>query len=181
MGDFKRGGGKRFNGPGERFAKRGNDRGFGGGGQGGRGGFGGGRDSRGPVTMHQAICSKCGKPCEVPFRPSGDKPVFCNDCFVRKDGGDRSNNRGGDRFSPKGRGDFKPSFKPEFKNTTGGGGNDELKRQIESLNVKMDKLIRIMESGSGTKPAVADKKSKAVVKKVPATKTKKTTKKTSKK
>lgn len=180
MGDFKRGGGKRFNGPGERFAKRG---GFGGGDRGGRGGFGGDRDSRGPVTMHQAICSKCGKPCEVPFKPSGDKPVFCNDCFVKKDGGGRDrgrDSRGQERFGGN-RNNFKPSFKPEFKSNTGGSGNDELKRQIENLNSKMDKLIRIMEGFPNTKPVIAEKKTKAETKKSPITKTKKVTKKTSKK
>ena len=51
-----------------------------------KGGFKGGRrddrGDRGPVTMHSAICASCGKPCEVPFRPSGDKPVYCRDCFA---------------------------------------------------------------------------------------------------
>jgi CxxC-x17-CxxC domain-containing protein len=31
--------------------------------------------------MHKATCSDCGKECEVPFKPSGDKPVRCQDCF----------------------------------------------------------------------------------------------------
>lgn len=73
---------------------------FGGGGRsggrsfGGGGGYGGGRGgdrgSRGPMEMHQATCADCGKSCEVPFRPSGTKPVFCSSCFKAKDnGGDR--------------------------------------------------------------------------------------------
>ena len=45
---------------------------------GGQGGFR--RDSNRP-QMHQAICAECGKRCEVPFRPTGDKPVYCSDCF----------------------------------------------------------------------------------------------------
>jgi len=45
-----------------------------------QGGFGGGR--RDSVReMHSATCSSCGKACQVPFRPSGDKPVYCSDCF----------------------------------------------------------------------------------------------------
>ena len=172
MGDFKRGGGKRFNGPGERYARANNA----------RGGFGGGnRESRGPVTMYQAICSKCGKSCEVPFRPSGDKPVYCNDCFVRKDGGDRNNDRGRDRFPEKNRGNFKPAFKPEYKNNVGGGGNDALKRQIENLNVKMDKLITLMEGARTTKPTETIKKIRLASKKVPLAKTKKSAKKSVKK
>jgi CxxC-x17-CxxC domain-containing protein len=39
-------------------------------------------------AMHQAVCSKCGKDCEVPFRPSGDKPVLCRDCFRAEGGGE---------------------------------------------------------------------------------------------
>jgi len=42
------------------------------------------RGSRGPVEMHKAICDNCGKECEVPFRPSKDKPVYCDDCFGEK-------------------------------------------------------------------------------------------------
>ncbi len=45
----------------------------------GGGGGGGGRPE-----MHQVVCSECGKDCEVPFKPTGDKPVYCNDCFRNK-------------------------------------------------------------------------------------------------
>ena len=40
----------------------------------------GGRDN-GPRQMYDAICSECGKACQVPFQPHGDKPVLCSDCF----------------------------------------------------------------------------------------------------
>ena len=70
-----------------------------------RGGFGGGfggsrfdrrsrdRDSerfeRRPQNMYEATCAKCGKRCQVPFRPTGSKPVFCDDCF-RQNGDSRN-------------------------------------------------------------------------------------------
>ena len=38
--------------------------------------------------MHEVTCSECGKQTEVPFRPSGDRPVYCRDCFSQ---GDRRN------------------------------------------------------------------------------------------
>ena len=80
MGTFNRGG---------KFGRRdsGRDR------SGRSGGFGGsrfrdredsgsfGRSDRRPLEMHDAICDKCGKECQVPFKPSGDKPVYCSDCF----------------------------------------------------------------------------------------------------
>ena len=47
--------------------------------QGGSVGF-----SRGPREMFPAVCATCGKETTVPFRPSGDKPVYCRDCFVPK-------------------------------------------------------------------------------------------------
>jgi CxxC-x17-CxxC domain-containing protein len=31
--------------------------------------------------MHQAVCAQCGKDAIVPFRPTGQKPVYCSDCF----------------------------------------------------------------------------------------------------
>ena len=31
--------------------------------------------------MFPAVCAQCGKETQVPFKPSGDRPVYCNDCF----------------------------------------------------------------------------------------------------
>ena len=31
--------------------------------------------------MYPAICANCGKETMVPFKPSGDKPVYCRECF----------------------------------------------------------------------------------------------------
>ena len=39
------------------------------------------RDFRKDVEMHTATCDRCGARCEVPFRPSGSKPIYCNNCF----------------------------------------------------------------------------------------------------
>ena len=56
--------------------------GYSGGGNGGysSGGNGGGYD-RGPREMFSATCSSCGREAQVPFRPTGSKPVYCSDCF----------------------------------------------------------------------------------------------------
>jgi CxxC-x17-CxxC domain-containing protein len=54
-----------------------------GGSRGGYGGRGGGYSS-GPRQMYPAICSNCGKETEVPFQPSGDKPVYCRECFEQR-------------------------------------------------------------------------------------------------
>ena len=34
------------------------------------------RSFGGPREMSKATCSDCGKECEVPFKPSGDRPVL---------------------------------------------------------------------------------------------------------
>ncbi len=46
-----------------------------------RGYAGGGGYSRGPREMFEAVCSECGGVARVPFQPSGDKPVYCSNCF----------------------------------------------------------------------------------------------------
>ena len=46
-------------------------------------GFGGGFD-RGAREMHQVVCAECGRDATVPFRPRGDRPVYCSDCFRRQ-------------------------------------------------------------------------------------------------
>jgi CxxC-x17-CxxC domain-containing protein len=40
--------------------------------------------SFGPREMHKAVCSECGKECEVPFKPTEGKPVYCKDCYASK-------------------------------------------------------------------------------------------------
>ncbi|MDD3174948.1 MAG: hypothetical protein PHU51_00555 [Candidatus Nanoarchaeia archaeon] len=43
---------------------------------------------RGSFEKHIATCDKCGSRCELPFKPTGEKPVLCSDCF-RKEGPSR--------------------------------------------------------------------------------------------
>ena len=51
-----------------------------GGASGGYGGAGGGYDRR-PREMFDAVCANCGQATQVPFQPTGARPVYCNDCF----------------------------------------------------------------------------------------------------
>jgi CxxC-x17-CxxC domain-containing protein len=64
-------------------------------------GSGGGySSSRAPREMFSATCSACGKEAQVPFQPSGDKPVYCSDCFQQRGGSSRG---GGSRSGGRGR------------------------------------------------------------------------------
>ncbi len=64
-----------------RAAKKASGGGAGGGMRGGGGGGGGGG---GPREYHDAVCAACGKPARVPFKPRGDRPVYCSDCFEQQ-------------------------------------------------------------------------------------------------
>ena len=129
--------------------------------------------------MHRAICSGCGKDCEVPFRPTGEKPVFCSNCFGKKD------NSGNSRFEK--RDSSRPNFmdkqmysavcdkcgrdcevpfrptgeKPVFcSNCFGkgerpssgshGAGPDQYRKQFEVLNSKLDFILKLLSQKSGT-------------------------------
>jgi CxxC-x17-CxxC domain-containing protein len=35
----------------------------------------------GERQMYSAICANCGQETQVPFKPSGEKPVYCRECF----------------------------------------------------------------------------------------------------
>lgn len=146
MGDFKRSGG--FGGNRNRggFSDR----------SGGRPGFGGGhrpsfgnRDER-RSEMFTATCDQCHKQCEVPFRPSGSKPVYCNDCFSSK-----KEDRGSDfdrREAPRKHFERDDGFsldtapKPRVEDKR----LDELKRQIDGISAKLDKLLHLAQGNNPT-------------------------------
>lgn len=35
----------------------------------------------GAREVFSATCAGCGKEAQVPFQPSGDRPVYCSDCY----------------------------------------------------------------------------------------------------
>src|SRR5258706_16143280 len=82
---------------------------------------------RGNRPMFTATCSNCGKECQVPFRPTNGKPVYCSDCF------EKMGNRGDSR-RPE-RSDFRPQAPVQNQNNT----------QLDALNAKLDKIISLLE------------------------------------
>jgi len=58
------------------------------------GGRFGGRRRDFPREMHKATCSDCGKECEVPFKPTEGRPIYCRECFQKH----RSERRGPSRW-----------------------------------------------------------------------------------
>ena len=78
--------------------------------------------------MHKTICSDCGNECEVPFKPTGDKPVYCNDCFGGSKGRDFGSN------------------KP-----------DKSKEKHDAIIAKLDKILRALEVISPKKTFIVEK------------------------
>jgi len=35
-------------------------------------------------TFTRVVCADCSKECEIPFKPSGGRPVYCKDCFTKR-------------------------------------------------------------------------------------------------
>ncbi|MBI2120636.1 MAG: hypothetical protein HYT94_03370 [Parcubacteria group bacterium] len=105
----------------------------------------------GNKEMHQATCSECGKRCEVPFRPMNGKPVFCTECFSSK----------------RGASDRVPA-KTHYENR-GSEGNDGLRRQVSEMNMKLDRLIKAVETltgmGTGAKTVFVEASKKEIEKK----------------
>lgn len=135
--------------------------------RGGGRGFGGGRDSGrrndGPREMFKTVCSSCGKECEVPFKPTNGKPVYCSECFdrisPRTDRPERSERNDRPRRDEGPRRDDRPQI-PRV----------DYGAQFEMLNSKMDKLIELLTPKVEEKVAKSPKVKKAkVVKEVEVT------------
>lgn len=99
--------------------------------------FGGGGDRR-RVEMHDAVCDECGNNCQVPFRPSGDKPIYCSNCFEKQGG------REGGRVPRRNFGNT------DTERSSGGGVSaqsiEKLTQNIEVLNKKLNTIIELMSS-----------------------------------
>ena len=105
-----------------------------------------GRSGGGGAPKHEffaATCSSCGKACEVPFRPSSDRPVFCRDCFATQDRDERLRTAS-PRFEREG-GYQKREFTPRDSSPTHGGPAGDVSKQIEALSKKIDALTRLVE------------------------------------
>tara|TARA_Y100000034_G_scaffold124422_1_gene172563 strand:+ start:175 stop:507 length:333 start_codon:yes stop_codon:yes gene_type:complete len=53
----------------------------------GRGSDRGYSRDRNDIQKTKVTCSSCGEKCEVPFKPTSNKPVYCDNCYSKKDKG----------------------------------------------------------------------------------------------
>lgn len=170
MGSFNRDG--KRGGGGKNFGKKG--RNF----FGGKDGFGNHGDGK-KAFMHDAVCAKCGKDCQVPFKPSGDRPIFCSNCFEKS-----GNESGQGRFSKdnfkrpryedkqlfsatcaKCGNDCEVPFRPSggkpvycsncfekkgAEHTMNTGFNNQFKDQFSELNAKLDLILKTLNLEKNT-------------------------------
>lgn len=106
--------------------------------------------------MFDAICADCGNPCKVPFNPTGEKPVYCSDCFDRHRESDqgRSNN-----------GSFRGNNRPiqQYNNRTESSSFDQqFKELLAQQNKKLDEVIALLTIISGKKTVRVAKKEDAM-------------------
>lgn len=139
--------------------------------------YGGGSSDRQDRETFKATCASCGKECDLPFKPTGARPVYCRDCFKKNSPQDSGGDRGRDssRDSRRGFNDrqmfnavcdncgdkcqlpFMPREGKEvlcskcFEEKGGDPrkNNGQSAQQIAELNAKLDKILELL----GEKPA----------------------------
>ncbi|MBU1868213.1 hypothetical protein KJ608_01995 [Patescibacteria group bacterium] len=111
-----------------------------------RRGFGG-RDLKRPL-LHDAVCDKCGKDCKVPFKPSGERPIYCSDCFEKKDKDSPRGNLGG-----RDSGRF-------LQSNISDRSILQLVEKINILNIKLDTIIDLLSLAGEKKPELVEVKTK---------------------
>ena len=92
-----------------------------------------GNRDRKALQMYDAVCSSCGRECQLPFRPTGERPVYCKDCFAKNGAGDSNKSYG------------KPIENRQLSPS---------KEQLESINYKLDKIIKLLTSNVDKLPEV---------------------------
>jgi len=120
------------------------------------GGAGAGRSFSKPTFsqgFHKAICSNCGKPCEVPFKPIEGKTVYCKDCFKKNDSGDFREGRSSGASSYSKPYDRKSAFKPGFKKDSfrkeyapagRGAPSKDYSKELAEINSKLDHILQTL-------------------------------------
>jgi len=125
------------------------------------GGYGGRRE------MYKAVCAECGKECEIPFEPKEGRPVYCSDCFEKKDGGSQAprnfQDRGSRRSDFERRREIRPQNNEQFDNIS--HKLDKILEMLTASPLKEEKEVKIKpiktKTVDGKKPEVSKKKSPA--------------------
>lgn len=91
--------------------------------------------------MFTTTCASCEASCQVPFRPNGQKPVYCKNCFDGQEKGGNNFKPSFDRKKFGGHDSYRAPSEPRNDNRT-----DQLQKQIEALGSKLDKVIDLIKN-----------------------------------
>ena len=83
-----------------------------------RGRFRENQNSRRFNNMYDVTCNKCRNKCQVPFKPTGSKPIYCDSCFKK------NNQLNQDRAST----------------------SDSSSEQFNQVNAKLDRILKVLEN-----------------------------------
>jgi len=73
--------------------------------------------------LYHAVCDKCGRDCDIPFKPTGNKPIYCRSCYR-----ELGNNPERSTDRPI-RDNFGPGPKPD----------------LDQINRKLDKIMKALK------------------------------------
>ena len=128
------------------------------------------RDNGADNEQFSAVCSECGKTCQVPFRPSSDKPVYCSVCFGMKKSANESRDGGYSAKKPRPSQSASPEQSAAQRHL--GETMTQMKRQMQDLDQKLNRILDIINPPLPApvkepveKPAPVAKPKKAVAKK----------------
>jgi CxxC-x17-CxxC domain-containing protein len=94
--------------------------------------------------LHEVTCDKCGVKCDIPFKPTNNKPVYCRSCFRKESG---SESRGApEKFESRGRDRFesKPKFE-ELKSHNEPSTSNVSSEDLDKINRKLDKIMKALK------------------------------------
>ncbi len=95
----------------------------------------GGGFSRPQGQMHEATCAQCGKSCQVPFRPDGQRPIYCRDCFRGTDATEPQQSYQKRAPAPA------PVYQPKPTAQVPDPRIDALQRDVTKMQLKLDKIL----------------------------------------
>lgn len=110
------------------------------------------------AEMFKAICTTCGKSCEVPFRPDGTKPVLCRDCYMQKSmtGTNSTTNR--DRFTPnelRGR-KPEPTYNAPSREAKVPAEFQTLVTQLAAVEKKVNQILELIQTSERLVAAIPE-------------------------
>jgi CxxC-x17-CxxC domain-containing protein len=104
----------------------------------------------------QATCASCGQSCEVPFKPSGEKPVYCRNCFQQQPREPQSREQRPQAWHERIRtADYSGDRKPrEFNNEKlePRPPAPQLQQELATINAKLDRILKALAAVEQPKP-----------------------------